>query len=240
MTTLFISDLHIGPRTPHVLVALRQLINHETPNADALYILGDLVDAWVGDDDDSQTAVELRKALSDATQNCPVYVMHGNRDFMLGEKFVADTGVHLIDAPHVITLNEQNILLSHGDEYCTRDKKYQRERTIIRSADWKTAMLSRSLSERREIAQSLRLNSIVTNANKTEQVMDVTPAAISDAMRKHDCHHMIHGHTHRPGIHEVSIDNSYTGLRYVLGNWERCGWLLRATESLQLECFPTT
>lgn len=238
MTTLFISDLHIAPSVPHVLKSLRRLISRETPHADALYILGDLVEAWVGDDDDSQTAMELREVLSSAVQNCPVYVMHGNRDFLFGEKLVVDTGIHLIDDPHVITLNEQNVLLSHGDEYCTRDKAYQHVRSIIRSTDWKTDMLSKSLSERREIAQNLRFDSTMNNSDKPEDIMDVTPAAISSAMRKYRCDHMIHGHTHRPGIHEVSLDSGI-GFRYVLGNWGRCGWLLRRTESLQLECFPT-
>ena len=236
MTTLLVSDLHAHGTAPRVLAGFTAFIEREAARADALYILGDLAEAWLGDDDDSQDADALRAALSQATRRCPVSVMHGNRDFLFGERFATDTGIALIGDPHVAEIGQQRVLLAHGDAYCTRDAAYQQARATFRSPAWQRETLSRSLAERRQMARQLRDGSRAANANKPDNIMDVTPEAVAAAMREHDCTVMVHGHTHRPGIHDVPLPGG-AGRRYVLGDWNRCGWVLRMGNEPTLECF---
>ena len=236
MSALFVSDLHIDVGTHKILDGFRHLIERETPGADALYILGDLVEVWVGDDDDSELAAAIRQALALAAAHCPVFVMHGNRDFLFGEQLAKDTGVELISDPHVAEIDGENVLLAHGDAYCTKDRAYQQVRALFRSPSWQQDVLGKSLEERRELARSLRVQSAAANANKADNIMDVTTSEIVASMQAHGCARMVHGHTHRPGVHEVDLDGA-RGRRYVLGDWGRCGWLLRMGETAQLECF---
>lgn len=240
MTTLFISDLHIDAGAPRVLQGFRGFLAREAPRANAIYILGDLVEVWVGDDDDGPTATALREALAAAARHCPVYVMHGNRDFLFGDRFAAETGTTLIPDPCVIepVPNGERLLLAHGDAFCTRDRAYQQARAVLRSQAWQADVLARSLPQRRALARGLREESQAANANKAENIMDVTDAEVAAAMRRHDCPVMVHGHTHRPGVHEVALDhNGQVGRRYVLGDWGRCGWTLRMGAGMTLECF---
>ena len=236
MTTLLISDLHACSDAPGALAGFTAFVEREAAQADALYILGDLAEAWLGDDDDSDDADALRAELSRAARCCPVYVMHGNRDFLFGERFAADTGVTLIPDPHVADIGGRRVLLAHGDAYCTRDAAYQQARAMFRSPAWQRETLSRPLAERREMARQLRDGSRAANANKADNIMDVTPDAVAAAMQEHDCAVMVHGHTHRPGIHDVPLPGG-TGQRYVLGDWNRCGWVLRMGLEATLECF---
>ena len=240
MTVLFLSDLHIDADEPRVLRGFRDFLAREAPRADALYILGDLVEVWVGDDDDGPTAAAVRKALATASSHCPVFVMHGNRDFLLGDGFAADTGVTLIPDPHVVQPHADGprLLLAHGDAFCTRDAAYQQARAVLRSPAWQSDVLARTLPERRALARSLRDQSRAANANKAENIMDVTEEEVAAAMLHHDCPVLIHGHTHRPGVHEVALGpDGRTGHRYVLGDWGRCGWTLRLGREMSLECF---
>lgn len=235
MSALFISDLHIDETRPAVLAGLRRLVDTEAPNVDALYILGDLVEVWVGDDDDGPVATSIRDALTAASQRCAVYVMHGNRDFLIGTQFAKHTGATLIDDPSVVEVDNQRVLLAHGDAYCTRDIEYQRLRALFRSTTWQNEVLSSTLGERRALATSLRAKSIAANENKAANIMDVTPSSVRQAMDNAAVSLMVHGHTHRPGIHDLGDGRR----RIVLGDWDRCGWKLRLDGGdANLSCFP--
>ena len=233
MNAIFISDLHIDDSNPRILRRLNTLIEDETPNIDALYILGDLVEVWVGDDDRSNLAKTLRATLKKATQNCQVYLMHGNRDFLFGEGFAEEIGATLINDPTVITINGSRIVITHGDAYCTRDSAYQLLRQMLRSSQWKSEILDKSIEERRTLATSLRNQSRLANQNKADNIMDVTHSEVLNSLKTNDASTVIHGHTHRPGIYNLEGNN-----RFVLGDWGRCGWLVRSSDqALTLECF---
>ena len=235
MTALFISDLHIDETRPAVLAGLRRLVDTEAPSVDALYVLGDLVEVWVGDDDDGPVATSIRDALTAASQRCAVHVMHGNRDFLIGTQLAEQTGATLIDDPSVVEVDNQRVLLAHGDAYCTRDVEYQRLRALLRSTNWQNEVLSSTLEERRALAASLRAKSIAANENKAANIMDVTPSSVRQAMDDAAVSLMVHGHTHRPGIHDVGDGRR----RIVLGDWDRCGWKLRLDRGdANLSCFP--
>jgi len=235
VSALFISDLHIDETRPAVLAGLQRLIDTEAQDVDSLVILGDLVEVWVGDDDDGPTADAVREVLSKASRRCALYVMHGNRDFLLGEKFARDTGAVLIDDPTVMEVDGERILTAHGDAYCTRDQAYQALRATLRSDAWQSNVLASSLAERRSLAASMRAQSVAANENKADNIMDVTPAAIDAAMDEAGVALMVHGHTHRPAIHP--LDGARR--RVVLGDWDRCGWKLRLDHGdVELCCFP--
>ena len=237
MSALFISDLHVDESRPAVLAGLRRLIDTEAPNVDALYILGDLVEVWVGDDDDGPVATSIRDALAAASRRCAVYVMHGNRDFLIGAQFASDAGVTLIDDPSVVEIDGDRVLLAHGDAYCTGDVEYQRLRALFRSSAWQTEVLSSSIEERRALAASLRAKSIAANENKAANIMDVTPSSVLQAMDDASVSLMVHGHTHRPAIHDLGGGRR----RIVLGDWDRCGWkLLLHGADAELSCFSLT
>ena len=234
MSALFVSDLHIDESRPHVLAGLQRLIETNAENVDALYILGDLVEVWVGDDDDGATARALRDTLAAAAERCAVHVMHGNRDFLIGERFAAETGTTLLDDPTVVEIDGASVLLAHGDAYCTGDTEYQRMRALFRSREWQAGVLADTLQGRRALAASLRTKSIAANENKAQNIMDVDAAAIDAAMRNAQAALMVHGHTHRPGIHRLADGRS----RIVLGDWNRCGWkLLLRDGDAALSCF---
>ena len=237
MTVLFVSDLHIDAGKPHVLEGLKRLVECEAPTADALYILGDLAEVWIGDDDDSETAESLREALSRAAGLCPLRIMHGNRDFLFGQRFAREVGGELIDDPHVAQIDGQRVLLTHGDALCTGDTAYQLARRVFRSEAWQRDILGRSLQERRGIAREMRRQSKAANANKAENIMDVTPEEVVALMRRMGCATLIHGHTHRPGVNDVPLGDT-VGTRYVLGDWDRCGWFIRFKGTPELACFP--
>ena len=234
MSALFISDLHIDETHPQVLAGLQRLIETDAATVDALYILGDLAEVWVGDDDDSANANAIRETLAAAAQRCAVFVMRGNRDFLLGNRFAAETGATLLTDPSIIDVDGQRVLIAHGDAYCTGDHEYQRVRTMFRSTEWQAGVLATSLAERRGLAATLRAKSIEANENKAANIMDVTQAEVEAAMRKADADLLIHGHTHRPAIHGLGQGRR----RIVLGDWQRCGWKLRLEKGdPALTCF---
>ena len=234
MSALFISDLHIDETRPRVLAGLQRLVETDADTVDALYILGDLAEVWVGDDDDSASANAIRETLADAAQRCAVFAMRGNRDFLLGERFAAETGATLLADPSVIDVDGQRVLIAHGDAYCTADREYQRLRAMFRSKDWQTGVLAMSLEQRRALAATLRAKSIEANENKAANIMDVTPAEVEAATRRASADLLVHGHTHRPAIHSLGEGRR----RIVLGDWQRCGWKLRLEDGdAALICF---
>ena len=234
MRCSFVSDLHLDADTPARNDAFVHFLARESRSCDELYILGDLTDVWVGDDDDSAFATMLRQRLSDACDGCRVYLMHGNRDFLIGQAFADRCGIELIGDPHLIERNGRRLLLCHGDSLCTDDVAYQRVRATLRSAEWQRDVLSKSITERRSLAASMRVQSRASNANKPSQIMDVARDAVDRTARDRAADAIVHGHTHRPAIHRSGNGPA----RYVLGNWERCGWVLRFDGAFTLLCFP--
>ncbi|MDH3640809.1 MAG: UDP-2,3-diacylglucosamine diphosphatase [Gammaproteobacteria bacterium] len=233
MHRVYISDLHLSSSEEPAFRTLRALLERESRRVDAIYILGDLCEMWVGDDDDSSFADALRDALADAGRHTQLRIMHGNRDFLLGESFAAACDCELIGDPYPAIAGT---LLAHGDAFCIDDQEYQQVRSLLRSAAWQEDVLGRSLDERRVLAQGMRDQSKATNANKAENIMDVSSAEVARIAAQQHVSTIIHGHTHRPGVHEADW-----GTRYVLGAWEHCGWLLRETDTVtQLECFALT
>jgi UDP-2,3-diacylglucosamine hydrolase len=232
-STLFISDLHLDPARPAVTGALGAFLEKHRDCA-ALYILGDLFESWVGDDEDTELANEVRGLLKRFTDNGPaLFIMQGNRDFLLGEAFCRATGARLLPDPSVISLCGIPTLLMHGDSLCTADIDYQAFRRTSRDPAWQRDVLGRSLQQRRDLACQLRQMSQAANSNKAEDIMDVTPTEVRDKLREYQVRQLIHGHTHRPARHEHP-----DGVRWVLGDWDRHGWVLEATsEGIYLNNF---
>lgn len=216
---LFISDLHLEDPDSSRFRAFARLLARESERARTIYVLGDLTEVWVGDDDDGPLATSLADVLSRAAARCEVVLMHGNRDFLIGTSFAATTGVTLVDDPCLL---DDGTLLCHGDAFCIDDTSYQELRKRFRSAAWQQEILSQPLAARRELARSLRAQSREANANKAENIMDVATREVDRIAAAGDITRIIHGHTHRPGVHQHAW-----GRRYVLGAWERCGWLAR-------------
>jgi len=224
--TLFISDLHLHPDRPATTRAFSAFLQAHT-HCERLFILGDLFDAWVGDDDDSPIALEVAQLLRKFSEAGPALsLMRGNRDFLLGDTFCQSVGGQLIPDPIVIDLQGEPTLLMHGDSLSTADTEYQEFRKMVRDPKWRAQTLSHSLEERRLLAAQLRSMSKESNSNKAMDIMDVSGSAVHDAMASHNVKQMIHGHTHRPARHAENA-----GTRWVLGDWDEKGWVLTADES---------
>jgi UDP-2,3-diacylglucosamine hydrolase len=223
-STLFISDLHLDPARPEISRALAAFLERHH-DCERLYILGDLFEAWVGDDDDSPIAAETVALLKSFTESGgELLIMVGNRDFLLGEDFCCSVGASLLQDPSVIDLYGSPTLLMHGDSLCTRDEEYQVFRKTARDPGWQSELLTKSLEERRALASHLRSMSKEAGSNKAEDIMDVTPSEVDRVMREYGVSQLIHGHTHRPKRHEHEA-----GGRWVLGDWDRLGWAIRAS-----------
>ena len=238
MTSYFISDLHLDETRPAVTRAFLHYLQQWAGHCDALYILGDFFEVWVGDDDDAplaQAIIKALKAFSDS--GSALYLMHGNRDFLLGESLCQQTGATLLPDPTVIDLYGQRTLLMHGDSLCTQDTEYMAFRQQARSASWQQQLLSQPLAARRALATQLREQSQSMNALKAEDIMDVTPAEVEQVMRQQQCLRLIHGHTHRPHRHAMNLDGQKAE-RIVLGDWCDKAWILKAqVQSLELQAF---
>jgi UDP-2,3-diacylglucosamine hydrolase len=227
MATLFISDLHLDAARPRIVDLYTQLLAGEARAADALYILGDLFESWIGDDDDSQLAeriAQATRALRDS--GVPVYFMHGNRDFLLGEDYAARAGMTLLADPHVLEIGGERVLLMHGDTLCTDDVDYQNFRRLVRTSQWQRQFLAKPLAERRAFAAQARGESRKHTSIAKPEIMDVNPAAVATTMRAHGVRRMIHGHTHRPATHHFDLDGQ-SAERIVLGDWYEQDSILR-------------
>ena len=231
MTTLFISDLHLEADRPDIADQFLRFLETEALNADALYILGDLFESWVGDDDPNEHYQWIKQALRKLTRKgVPAFFMHGNRDFMIGEDFAAETGVTILSDPCVLDIHGDRVLLSHGDAYCTDDIEYQAVRKMTRDPQWQSMMLQKSLEERLAFATQARQASMARGGTISEEIMDVNDGAIDAAMREAGVTIMLHGHTHRPAIHTLMIDGQ-PARRIVLGDWFEQGSVVRWDEA---------
>jgi len=228
MTTLFIADLHLDPARPHIIELFeRYLASDEVRQASALYILGDLVEAWIGDDDDA----ELPRRIAEATHavrdaGVPVHFIVGNRDFLLGQAYANRAGMILLDDGTVHDIEGTPTLLMHGDVLCTDDVAYQAVRQQVRNPEWQAQILAMPLAARRAFAAKAREDSKAHTGSTMESIMDVNADAVAKAMRTAGVRRLIHGHTHRPAIHRFELDGK-TAERIVLGDWYEHGSVLR-------------
>lgn len=217
--TYFISDLHLSPDLPRVTAGFFALIDHLEGNAEALYVLGDLFEAWVGDDNLNDYNRSIMEAFARlGARGTAVYFLHGNRDFLLGDEFVKTCRGFMLPESQVIQCYGYQVLVEHGDALCTLDEKYQAFRAQSRHPLWQQGMLDKPLAERVQIAEAWRAQSRMANSNKPENIMDVTPQAVIDTMIAKNVTLMVHGHTHRPQVHELNLGDK-SGQRLVLGDW---------------------
>lgn len=241
--TLFISDLHLSSEQPQLSAQLFDFLAGEARGAQSLYILGDLFDAWLGDDVlDMPPGDPLARQVADALcalrdAGTEVRLMHGNRDFLLGQGFAQASGAGLIEDPTIVTLGSRRVVLMHGDTLCTDDVAYQKFRVMARAKAFQDEFLSKPLAARRLIAQEYRAKSEQAKRATPEEIMDVTPSAVVEAFRRHAVSCMIHGHTHRPATHVHEVDGQRCE-RWVLPDWDRRGGFLVAENGrLTLERF---
>ncbi|WP_444905140.1 UDP-2,3-diacylglucosamine diphosphatase [Microbulbifer sp. CnH-101-E] len=239
MSIYFISDLHLDENRPEITQAFFDFLRGPAAGAEALYILGDFFEAWIGDDDDAPLIEEVMRELSHYSgTGVELYLMHGNRDFLLGTDFAQRTGAVLLQDPTTLTLASRKVLLMHGDSLCTRDEEYMTFRRQARDPNWQQGLLAKPLGERRAIAAQIRAASKAMNSRKAEDIMDVTPEEVERVMREYNVNTLIHGHTHRPGRHPFSLDDA-AAERIVLGDWDRNAWCLKASgETLELMHWP--
>lgn len=224
--TAFISDLHLDPQRPVISGLFLDFLAGTARNCERLYILGDLFEAWVGDDDQSPALAPVLQGLLDATSTgLPIFLMSGNRDFLLGAGFAARTGCQLLPDPSVIDLYGEPTLLMHGDTLCTDDDEYQQFRQLVRDPAWQREFLAKPLQERWRVAEGLRDTSRQRTADKAPQIMDVNENAVRSALRDHGVRRLIHGHTHRPAIHDLTLEGA-PATRIVLGDWYHQGNML--------------
>jgi UDP-2,3-diacylglucosamine hydrolase len=235
MSVLLISDLHLSPERPAVSRAFFAFLQQRAAQASAVYILGDLFEAWIGDDDPSPLSLDVQaalRALSDA--GVPLYIQQGNRDFLLGKKFMANSGATLLCDEHLIDHHGFQSLVMHGDSLCTDDRDYQRFRRKARNPFYKWCLTMLPLKRRQRLATDWRAKSRAANSNKASQIMDVNACAVDAVMAKHKVTTLIHGHTHRPDRHQVNA-----GERIVLGDWHDHGWVLVIdAQGYDLQQFP--
>lgn len=234
--SLFISDLHLCSSQPELSQCFLSFLKQDAVQAENLFILGDFFELWVGDDYSDSLVNDVRSGLQALTSaGVAVYLMHGNRDFLIGQDFAKQTQCQLITDPYVTTLYGNKLLLSHGDSYCLDDVDYQAFKQQVRNPAWQTEFLKHSLEERLAFAAKVRSESKVGNAEKTDYIMDVTPKAIVQALEDAECQLLIHGHTHRPAIHKLQA-NGQDAQRFVLGDWKKSSWwLIEALEDGSLD-----
>lgn len=226
-TTLFISDLHLDAQRPAVTELFFDFLQHQTANCEALYILGDLFEAWIGDDDETELNQTVASALRQVSETgTRVYFIHGNRDFLLGGHYARSCHMELLPEITVIDLYGESTLIMHGDTLCTDDKDYQAFRSKARSARWQQQMLALPLEQRRLLAQQMREDSQHATALKAEDITDVNAQTVEQVMAAHQVSRLIHGHTHRPAVHDLRI-RTKPAQRIVLGDWYEQGSVLQ-------------
>lgn len=236
---LFISDLHLDPTRPHAIEAFLKFLQGRAREADGLYILGDLFEFWIGDDDDSAHAAAVLGAIAAYTRaghRCSV--MRGNRDFLLGRRFEQRTGAEILPDPTIETIFGQRTLIMHGDLLCTDDHAYQRYRRIVHDPVIQALFLALPRAWRRAAGREGRRRSRRHTASRPAPIMDVNAAAVAEALARHDATVLLHGHTHRPGVHDVRLEGR-CATRIVLGDWYDQGNVLRWTaQGHELSSWP--
>ncbi len=242
---VFISDLHLMPERPETMDLFIRFTEDIAAQADVLYILGDFLEVWLGDDDPATGYQDVFNALAklSITNHTEIFLMHGNRDFLIGESLAQRCHFKLIPDPHKINYefnsnNKRDILLLHGDTLCTDDVEYQKFRHMVRNPIWQQQVLAKTLEQRYQLAKSLRENSIQSTNTKDESIMDVNQAETEKVFMDNDVDLIIHGHTHRPAIHHKKYNNGET-TRIVLGDWHHSGRYLRinGSSSLKLQTY---
>jgi UDP-2,3-diacylglucosamine hydrolase len=224
--TLFISDLHLDENRPEMTEQFLRLLRDCDAGVDALYILGDLFEVWIGDDDDTVFHQVIIQALREATQRgVPIYFLHGNRDFLVGRKFKRSTGCEFVEDGTVIDLYHTPVLLMHGDTLCTRDFKYLKSRKLARNRLLQKLFLLLPLRVRRKLADKMRMASQRHTQSVPLEIMDVTLDEVEQVMREREANYLIHGHTHRMGMHQFTLNHA-PAMRIVLGAWHHCGSVL--------------
>lgn len=232
MTTLFISDLHLDEARPEITALFLRFLRDEAPAAEALYLLGDLFEAWVGDDDPAALAAEVAAGLrAVAEAGVPLFFMRGNRDFLLGEDYARRAGLRILPDPAVIELHGAPALLMHGDLLCTDDVEYQAFRAQSRAPEWQARMLAQPLDVRQAMARQARAASQARQgelraAGTMETITDVAPRTVADTFVRYGIDLLIHGHTHRPAVHDLEVAGR-ARRRIVLGDWYEQGSVLR-------------
>lgn len=224
--TYFIADLHLAQNRPDITACFLSFLEKDAINAEALYILGDLFEYWIGDDDQSPFILSVAngiKKLND--KGIHVYFIHGNRDFLLGSRFAKEAGMIILPEIDVIELYEQKVVIMHGDTLCTKDIGYQAFRKKSRSWWWQAIVKSLPLFIRRRMAENYRVKSAKATAVKSQDIMDVTESEVVKCLESYNSQLLIHGHTHRPNVHDLHANNN-KAQRIVLGDWyEQGAWL---------------
>lgn len=233
---VFISDLHLAPERPEIIDLFKRFVDEIAAKADSLYILGDFLEYWLGDDDPAESLSPVFDKLIELDEKyaTKIFFMHGNRDFLIGNKLAAHCHFNIIDDPHKLTLQGRNSLLMHGDTLCTDDVDYQKFRLLVRNPLWQEQILNKSLLERIQIAKNLRKKSQQSTAEKAEYIMDVNQDETDKVFTDNDVTLLIHGHTHRPNIHQRTIGGINT-TRIVLGDWYKTGSYLRINSEVDNE-----
>ena len=231
MTVYFVSDIHLKPERPDLTRAFSYFLTETAQDASELFLLGDIFEAWIGDDAPIPGLDELfsqLKALSD--KGCKIFFQHGNRDFLLGQTFVSSIGAELLPEEILIDLPCGPALIMHGDQLCTDDQEYMQFRAMVRDPQWQSAFKAKSLEERLAIARQLREASKERGAEKSEYITDVNTESVVKALNDNKCDLLIHGHTHRPAIHQIRSAQG-PSTRIVLGDWDEKGWYLKVNSS---------
>ena len=234
MKPRFVSDIHLSEKRPDLTNAFEAFLNESKEACTHLFILGDLFEIWIGDDDDNSFHKDIKTTLSEFVLDGPeVFFMHGNRDFLIGDAFANEVGISIISDPYSIDINGLKTILSHGDFLCTDDSDYIEFRNNVRSEEWQKDFLAKSIDERNEIANLLRSESKNATSEKSLEITDANLETVNNFIQENNPDIFIHGHTHRPKIHQHNLTK-----RVVLGDWDKCGWYLSIEEnSLNLKEF---
>jgi len=233
--TYFIADLHLAQNRPDITACFLSFLKNDAPKAQTLYILGDLFEYWIGDDDKNPFVVEVASALNAVSLlGTKIYFIHGNRDFLLGRNYAKSCGMQLLPETDMIDLYGKPVLIMHGDTLCTRDIAYQAFRKKSRSWWWQAIVKNLPLFVRKKIAEDYRKKSASATALKSQEIMDVTETEVIDELELHKSQLLIHGHTHRPKVHDIQANNK-AAQRIVLGDWyEQGAWLKVTPNSIEL------
>jgi UDP-2,3-diacylglucosamine hydrolase len=251
-STIVIADLHLSETTPEITKCFIQFLQKNAGKHEALYILGDLFESWIGDDDNSDFHNLIAAAIRQFSRTCPVYFIHGNRDFLLGKKYAQKAGMILLPESQQAELYGKRILFMHGDQLCLDDVDYQKFRRKSRTWWWKFIFTSLPLKLRKKTVENYRAQSVEAQKSKSLDIMDVAQREVDRVVAKAKCDWLIHGHTHRPAIHDLAQTNSHTQqvdaailqdksgpLRMVVGDWYAQGSVLELNENgYKLQSLP--